>query len=117
APEVAPPPPRSPPGAIESLLVPTSVEAGDLLIVRVRWRTNVPAWVTASLMEPPNFTSFRSATSTQIRAAGSYSDDLRITVDPSNADGGNRLRVSLVSEAGETLAEETAPVTVEYPEF
>jgi len=131
-PEVAPPPPPPPPppaeevveleppaptASIDSLSVQGSVDLGGPLWVRVAWRSSVPAYVAADLMEPPDFTGYKSAASSEMRAAGSYSDELRIPVDPGNAEGNNRLRVSVASEAGVILDRRTTMVAVVSPEF
>lgn len=119
-PPTPPPPPPEPPaptGSIDSLTVQGSVDLGGPLWVRVAWRSSVPAYVAADLMEPPDFTGYKSAASTEMRAAGSYSDELRIPVDPGNAEGDNSLRVSVASEDGVILDRRITTVTVVSPEF
>lgn len=100
-------------GAITNVFAPGRIAAGETLRVSVAWNSTVPAYVTAALFEPPNYTSYRSSNSGPVREVGSYTEDIDIRVLYDNAQGNNTLAVQLVSEAGEVLDARRTSVMVE----
>ena len=73
----------------------------------------MPAYIALDLMQPPDYATAVSGTSTTVLPSGTQSASLNLEVSPSNALGLNRLRVSLVSEAGQTLAVQQRDLTVQ----
>jgi len=93
----------------------TSVSAQPLRVVRgeqlqvttwVKTRRAFTGYLSICIMEPPLYTGYRSGTSTSVASwpIGSYSIANRVRIDPQNAPGNNRIRVSILEQMVDTMS-------------
>lgn len=105
---------------VTNIEYPSEIAIGDYLRVKVHWNTDKPinCYLTWSLMEPPQFNTYRLSTSTTVQSfsAGSHLTEFKpvkvVEGVPANL---NMLRVSIIERLNgdsRTVAEEWREIWV-----
>lgn len=105
----------APTSKLTSVSAPASAAPGQEISIQVSWIAAVRAYISIMLLEPPGYTSYESYTSSVVFAPGTYTQTLKLTVQPANVTGTNRLWIVLVSEAGAYLDEQEKDISITGP--